>query len=332
MTIREVDLGIEAIYGVAPTAFVFQRVNSFDFKNLAPLEQPRETSGTGIPLQRPRPKGRHGTWTAKVYAYHDMTAYWLALLLGTPTVTGVAGATGAFDHIFKAGGSAIKSAALRWKQVSSAGTIWWQALGCEAKTIKPTISADGMPMFEISGIGKYALVITAPGSPPSDTTAAYVTPGSQDQQVLTKSAVAWTKVKKLGISIDNGIAPDWTIAATRDFSRIKIGDTVVGLDADAFFDALIGSMQEAQNTPTALLGPLVYTITDPTTLIGTPTPVAPATTIAIPKPYVDNDTTDATATDTEEKAKLLAAYDSTSATNITVTLRCELVVGIYTGT
>jgi hypothetical protein len=331
MALREVDLGIEAAYGVAAATFVRATVSEFTFKNDASLEQPKEVTGTSIPLHRPRPGTRQGNWTAKVYAYPDMLAYWCALLMGAPTVTAVASASGAFDHLFKPGGNAIKSATLRWKQVSSAGTIWWQATGCKAKTMKPTVDAKGLPMFEFTGFGRYAQVISAPGSPPSDTTADYVTPFAIDQQSITLNSSDWDLLTKLGFSIDNGIAPDWTIGGGRDFTRIKIGDVAVDLDATAFLDAYAGSMEETQDGATALMDAIELVMLDDVTEIGTGTPTNPSITIAVPAPYVDGDSPDFTNTDTMETAKLLAAYDDTLASNISITLRNELASSVYTG-
>jgi hypothetical protein len=190
-------------------------------------------------------------------------------------------------------------------------------------------------MLELSGFGQYAQKIAAPGSPPSDTTAAYTTPVGMAEQTLTLAASAWSLVRKMSLSVDNGIAPDWTIAATRDFSRIKIGDVVVGGDAEAFLDNYTGSIEEAQDSATSVLGAIVYAATDPVVTIGTGTPVPPSFTITVPKPYADEDTADFTNTDTMEKGKIVAAYDSTLTSNISFALVNELgptAAAVYAGT
>jgi hypothetical protein len=331
MALRNVYSGIEAVYGVAAATMVAQPVSEFSFKNDAPLAQPKEVTGTAIPLHRPRPGKRQASWTAKVYAYPDMLNYWLAILMGAPTVTGVPSATGAFKHVFKAGGSAIKSATFQVKQVSSAGTIWWQLTGAKAKTIKPTLDAEGLPMFEFTGFARYATVISAPGSPPADSTADYVTPFNIDQQSITLNSADWDKLLKLGLSYDNGLAPAWTIGGGRDFTRIMIGDAVASADVTAFLDAYAGSMEETQDGDTALMDAIVITMLDDVTAIGTGTPTHPSITTKLPAPYVDSATPDFTNTDTQETAKLLAAYEDTLASNLSFETVSELTSSIYTG-
>lgn len=331
MAIREVHLGIEAVYNVAATTFVFERVNDLAPKNNAPLDKPRETSGTTIVLQRARLKGRQFDFTVKTYGYFDMTCYWLALAFGVPTITPVASATGAFDHIFKPGSAVLKSATLRWKQVSSAGTLWFQAVGCKLNSVKFGLSANGMPMWEFAGHGKYATNISAP-SAVSDTTANYVQPIDMSQQALTMNASAWLLPKKMDLTITNGLGPDWGVAATRDFNRLKMGDTAATASIEAFMDAYATSMTAIEDSTNSLMNAVVYTAVDTTTLFGTPTPVSPQMIIALPKPYVDNVSQDNTNTDTEEKGAVDLAYDSASATLATITLRNALSLTTYTGT
>lgn len=331
MAIREVHWGIEAVTNTAATAFKLLRCADFQPKNNAPLDKPKETSGTTITLQRPRLKGRQFDFTLKMYGYHDLPCFVLACAYGAPTVTAVSGATGAFDHIFKPGGVTLKSATVRWKQTGSGGTIWFRSVGCKVKTVKFAIQANGMPMWEFSGHGRYATSISAPGAV-SDTTAAYIHPIDMSQQAVTLATVAWLLPKKLDVTIENGLTPDWGIAATRDYNRLKLGDTEAKVSIEAWMDAYVGSLMEAEDGTSSLLGAIAYTATDTATDIGTGTPTKPSTTLAFPKPYVDAVSQDNSNTDQEEKGELDLAYDSTSATLITITLRNELTSSVYTGT
>jgi hypothetical protein len=149
-----------------------------------------------------------------------------------------------------------------------------------------------------------------------------------NEQTLTLGGSAWSLVRKMSLSVDNGIAPDWTIGASRDFSRIKIGDVVVGGDAEAFLDNYTGSIEEAQDSATAALTAIVWKATDPTVTVGTGTPVPPSCTITVPKPYAEEDTSDFTNTDTMEKGKIVAAYDATTTSNI----KFDLVNDVLTST
>jgi hypothetical protein len=189
-------------------------------------------------------------------------------------------------------------------------------------------------MLELSGFGKYAINISAPGSPPADTTAAYTQPVGMGEQTLTLNSIAWALVRKMSLSVDNGIAPDWTLGASRDFSRIKIGDVVVGADGEAFFDSYAGSIETLQDSATSVMGAIVWKATDPTVTVGTGTPVPPSCTITVPKPYAEEDATDFTNTDTMEKFKIAAAYDATTTSNIKFDLVNDVLIAttMYNGT
>lgn len=331
MAIREVYMAFEAVYGTAAASnYVFQRVNDFQPKNMAPLDKIRETSGTTIVLQRPRLKGRQFDFTVKTYGYFDMTVYWLALAFGAATVTTVD--TSAKLHTFLAGGSALLSATLKWKQVSSAGILWFQATGCKIKSVKCNIQSNGTLMWEFSGHGKYATNISAP-TPVTDTTAAYIQPIDMSEQTITHNAIAFVDpVKKFDITVDNGLAPDWSIPAatpSRDFSRLKLGDTVATASVDAFFDVYSGSMTQIEDTGNSAMSQIVFLGKDYTTVIGTGG--SPKMTITIPKPYVDAVSQDNTPTDTEEKGTLDFGYDTTLASNISFALENVLANTIYTG-
>ncbi|HEY6020573.1 MAG TPA: phage tail tube protein [Candidatus Paceibacterota bacterium] len=336
MAVRYVDFAFESTYGTEPASgWVQLRVSDFSPKNAAPLDIPKETTGSTITMQRPRLKGRQCNISFKMYGYHDMVCYPLACAFGAADVDPVSGASGAFSHVFKPGGSSLLSASLRWKQVSSAGTLWFEATGFKVKTVKFTIDANSMPVWQFDGIAKYATNIVAP-TPVSDTTAAYVQPVDMSQQAVYQGTYppgsAWPDPPtKFDITVDNGLTPDWIIKNTRDANRMKLGETVGNASISAFFDTYDGSMTELEDNHASAMGVLTYTAIDDQTDIGTGTPTNPSTTVTVPKPYVDNVSQDNTDTDTMEAGTLDFAYDTTLASNMSFTMVNELASTVYTG-
>jgi hypothetical protein len=168
-----------------------------------------------------------------------------------------------------------------------------------------------------------------------DATAAYIQPIDMSQQSTTSNGAAWIDPPQtMDITVDNGIAPDWTVQANRDFQRMKIGVTTANASIDAFFDAYTGSLTDREdNYASAMPGTgIIYTAVDAITNIGTVTPTHPSTTVTVPKPYVDAVSQDNTDTDVMEKGTLEFAYDPTLASLMAFDFVNELAATIYNGT
>jgi len=330
-------MGFELVYGTAPPVgagnYVQLRVNDLGPKNAAPLDKPKETTGTTITLQRARLKGRQCNVNIKQYGYHDMTCYLMALAFGAPTVTLISGT--ANKHVFKAGGSSLLSATIRWKQVSGAGILWFQATGLKIKTVKCTVQANGMLLWEFDGIAKYATYLASPPTPVSDSTSAtYIQPIDMSQQALFTGTyppgTAWVDpATKFDITVDNGLTPDWVIAATRDFNRLKLGLTTATASVSAFLDVYTGSMTDKEDNSASVYPNITLAAIDTVTTIGTTD--HPSTIISVPRPYIDSVTQDNTDFDTMETGTMDFGYDSTLASNISFEFHNDLTSSIYTG-
>ena len=159
-----------------------------------------------------------------------------------------------------------------------------------------------------------------------------------DQQSITTGALpgtAWLKPKKLDLTLDNGMTADWSIQAQRGPSRIKMGDTTLKGEIQAFLDAHVGSLIEAGLTLSQLFSAINYKVVDSGTTIGTGTPTNPSFTAVLAKPFVESPGQDDTNTDQEEKATLEVGYDSTLGSNASWTFINELkgsgAGNVYTG-
>ena len=331
MAIREIHFAFELVEGTASASdYKVIPVRSFKPQNKNPREVPRETTGTTIVMHKTRRKGRHFEFTLEMYSYFDMLAYPLSIHLGYPVHAAVVGATGAFTQTFKPGGTAIPSATLRWKRVSSTNTTWFRATGCKIKSMKFLKQANGLPVVQFQGFGKYATTISAP-TPVTPTAAQYIQPTDTPQQSLTKGGTNWLLLKKLDVATDNGMAPDWTIQPTQDPARLALGDAKADLSAQGFFDAYAGSLIEGQDGATGLLGQIIATINDTTSPIGTGTPTTPRIMFTAPKPFVmEADFTDSQKDD-EEDGKIELGYDTTAVSNLLIELRNELAASEFVG-
>lgn len=338
MAIKAVWMGPEATEGTLAATLFFMRVESWLPIGDAKLDIPQETTNSTIVDQNPVPGARQGNWTAKVRAYFDLSVHWFAMTLGLPTITvAPGGSTGTFDHTFKPGGIAPLPYSVVWKQLGSAGTLYRQMTGCKGKTIKATLMNTGGLVFEIQGHGRYPVASTTQSA--TDTTAAYNQPMGMAQQAISLNGSGWLKPKKFDVAIDTGIAPDWNISATRDYTRMKIGVAKGTADAQAFFDTYAStSIIFAQDSASQLLaGGVILTVTDPLTSIGSGTTSNPNMVWTLPKPYVQGATEDATNTDPEEKGKITLAYDGGTASNMSIKFHNQLAgtgvagPGSYTG-
>jgi hypothetical protein len=329
MAIRELRWGREAVENTAAATFVNMPVESFTVKNIQPRKAPKEFTGTNITVHKTRKMGKHSEFTLKMYAYFDMLGYPLMSFLGVPVVAAVAGATGAFTATWKAGGATIPSATIQWKHVSSTNTTWRQITGAKVKSMKSTIVGNDLALFEFEGVGRYATTIAAPAALPYSF-ASYVQPTEPAMQALTKNATAWEIVKKLDLTMSNGLEPDWTIRANADPQRMKLGDSTGDLSVESFFDGYTGSVVE-QHEGDGLIDQVIATITDTVSSIGTGTPTTPQIMFTFPKPYTQEGDIDAQDTDDHESGKLALGYDNSAATNVIVVLRNELAATAYDG-
>jgi len=335
--IRAVYGGFESVEGTAAAAgvsgvnYTFLRVVKFTPTKPSKLDNPRETTNTTITTQHPRPSTQQFNFTVQTRAYFDDTMFWDAMAYGAPSTGAHPLASGVNDHTFITGGTAPKAATLKWKQVGSQGTIWWQATGCKVKQSKLMYVANLGLVREFQGFGRYPTNISAP-TVPADTTAAYNQPMSMDQQAITKNSVAWTKVKKFDVTTDNGMAPDWVINNVRTLARLKLGDSTTKADIQAFFDAYTGSLAEVHDSATSkITGGVILSVVDAATSIGTGTPTNPAFAVSIPQAYIDDTSDDDTPTDPEEKSAVLAAYDGTLTADISLVYTNELTTAFFTG-
>jgi hypothetical protein len=253
---------------------------------------------------------------------------------GVPTVvTDVGGAVGVKSHTFLPGGVSPLTYTIKWKQTGAGGTIWRQSTGCVLKTLKLGATNNMGCVLDFTGHGRSVTTISAP-SVPADTTAAYNQPWSMDQQAMSTLALPGTvylSMKKLDLTLDNGITPDWTIRANRDVYRMKMGDASLKGDIQAYWDQYAGSFIEAGDSLTQLYPQLNYTVTDSGTVIGTGTPTTPHFTAELTKPFVSSPSEDDTNTDQEEKATLDMGYDTTIGSNGRFIFYNELAASVYTG-
>lgn len=345
MAIRAILICPEAVPGVAATGgggnpYKLMRVMKWTPTYDPKLDEPRETTGSTIVLQRARPGPRVLNFSGQARAYFDLSVHWFAMYHGLPTiVVDVGSAATVQSHTFLPGGVSPITYTIKWKQTGSGGTIWRQATGCVLKTLKLGIVANMGLVFDFSGHGRTVTTISAP-SVPSDLTAAYNQPMSMDQQgfytgtftsPIASPGTAWLKVKKLDLSLDNGITPDWSVAPSRDVNRMKMGDTVLKGDIQAFWDAYAGSMIEAGDSATQLFSQINYVVVDTGTAIGTGTPTKPLFYALLKKPFVQSPSEDDSNTDQEEKANLDLGYDSTLGSAASFTFYNLLVAGEYAG-
>jgi hypothetical protein len=335
LAIRSVYGAYESVEGTAAAAgtlgvnYNFLRVVKFTPTKPSKLDNPRETTNSTITTQHPRPSTRQFNFTVQVRAYYDMTMFWDGMAYGAGTTAGHPSATGAFDTTFLTGGTAPLSATLKWKQVGSQGTIWWQATGCKVKQSKISYMSNIGLVREYQGFGRYPTSISTP-TVPADTTAAYNQPMSMDQQAVTKNSSPWLKVKKFDVTTDNGMAPDWVVNNVRDLARLKLGDSTTKADVQAFFDAYAGSLAEYHDSATSkITGGVILSVIDAATAIGTGTPTHPGFVVSIPQPYVDDTSDDDTPTDPEEKSTILAGYDGTLAADISLVYTNEIVAATF---
>jgi hypothetical protein len=324
MAIRTVLIAPEADYGVAAAGpYIFMRVEKWTPVNEGKLDIPRETTGSTIVTHTPRPGPRSFNFSGRARGYFDHSMHWFNMAMGVPATSTVLGAQ---QHIFKPGGISPNSYTILWKQVSGSNVMWRQATGCKVKEIKTTIMGNGGLGFEFSGHGLYATSIAAP-TVPADTTAAYAQPFAMDQQALTLGGAEWRKPKKFDLTVDNGLEPDWSIFNTRDFDRLKLGDSTMKGDLETFLDAYVGSILEAQDSSTSLLGQIILLVAS-ADVIGT---TVPSFIVTMPKPYVGDASEDDSNTDAEAKGSIEFGYDSATASNAKFQFTNMVPASIFTG-
>lgn len=329
--ISQVYAAIEAVEGVAAVSgYVVLRANEFSLDRANNRIVLEETTGTPIRRHRSR-RGRKTTGvTIQMYDHYDMGVYLLAAMFGAPTVTAVAGATGAFDHMFKAGGTAQKPLTLKAARQVAGGQEWWQIVGFRGRTFTRTEDSEGVPMIRVEGSAKNATKISAP-SVVTDTTASYIHPDLATR-TLTLGGGAWDNPQGIEVKVENGLDPAWSLNSTQLPGRRRLGTTVATATIPAsYYDAYVGSLNEEMDSDDGLLSAIVLTHTDPTNTIGTGTPVPPRVVMSIPKATVDSAGWSGDDKDADETAELGLNYDATLASNISFTYRNLLTSSIYTG-
>lgn len=311
MSVRNLQLGFEAVYGVACAAPNYTALPGTKFtpgRNQHRVK-PKIITGTRWDFFETRRANAEASWTLEMPLYYAMTCYPMALHMGAPVTATVF--TSAFSQTFKPGGTTMLSGTFQYRKVNSqnAAGQWYQMTGCEADKLSLKMSATGIPICTFTGFGKYP---TAIGAPTIATLAieAYIHPDAATQ-ALTKAGAAWTKVETLDLESMQGLAPDWTIQATTSMARIKLGGASGTMKVLAFQDAYSGSLMET-NDGSGLIAStgVIVTFTDTVTVIGTAG--SPSWTITAPLPYTDAANEKDSADDDEEEATISLAYDPTT--------------------
>lgn len=325
MAVRTVHVASEAVEGVAPTTWYNAQVESITIKNMQAREIPRETTGTRITAYTSRRGGRHSEISVRLRPRYDQLGFWLKPMMGAPTTTAVAGAAGAFDHVFKPGGTSLPSMAIRMFYESG----WRQALGVKIDSFKFAHDAKGMPVVDIKAFGRWATEIVAP-TPVAIVDPGWIQPIEGPHAAITYNAVSYTDLLTMAFEVQNNLEVRHTIQVGADAKKMSLGDLIATFDFEALMSAYAGSLLE-QAEGDGLLDAVIYTATDTTSSIGTGTPVNPRVVISAPRPLTDDGDIAITNTDSDQTVSGELGYDSGLASNISFTIRNTNAAAVYAG-
>jgi hypothetical protein len=325
-SVKTVYVGVEAVEGTAAATRYNLQVESCKIKNIKNREIPKETTGTRIRAFATLSGGRHSEITVRLRPRFDQLGFWLVGTMGTPTTTAVPSATGAFDHLFKLGGTTLPT--LTIQKYYTAG--WRQATGCRVDSMKWGINAKGAPVIDIKLFGRHATEISAP-TPIAVVDPGWVQPLATAQQAITYNAISYTDGLKLDFEVKNNLEVRHTIQVGADAKKQSLGDAEATFDFEALMTAYSGSLLE-QHDGDGILDAIIYTGEDTTSPIGTGTPTTPKITISAPKPLTDDGDIIVTDTDSDQMVSGLLGYNTSLASNISVTVRNLHAASIYAGT
>lgn len=330
MSIRNVQLGMEAVYGVA-SADTFQV--AMPFTNFTvnggkiSRSKPRIITGTRWAFNETRKTKAEATWEAEMPLYFASSCYLLGLHFGAAVVTTVF--VSAKKHTFTPGGSTLLSGTFQYKDVSSQNPgEWYQVTGAVVDTLTLGTDPDGIPMIKASGICKLETNISPPTTIATLAIESYDHPNNA-QFAMTKAGSNYAKAQKLEWMSKQGFTPAWTLGSGLGMSRVMLGDAEGTIKATAFQDDYTGSLMET-NAGTGLIAStgLIATWTG-TDVIGTAG--VPSAIITAPLPYTDEVSRPQTDTDTIEDWSVSPAYSSGIASGWTWALTNMLANTIYTG-
>jgi hypothetical protein len=312
MSVRNLQLGFEAVYGVAAAAAFYTALpgTKFNPNRKQNRIKPKIITGTPWEFYESRRGSAEAAWSLEMPLYYERAAYPMALHFGTPITATVV--TTAFTSTFKPG-TAMLSGTFQYRKVNSqnAAGQWYQMTGCEANAMKLSMSSTGIPIVTFEGLGKYPTAISAP-TIANLAIEQYVHPDAATQYIK-KANVGWTKVEKLEMDSVRGLAGGWTIQQSTSMSRIQLGGSGGTLKATAFQDAYTGSIMELNDTTGLVPTPgLEIGFIDTVTQIGTTPFTNPSLVITAPLPYTDDANEADSDMDDKEDFSISLAYDPTT--------------------
>lgn len=327
--IRNVLVGLEAVFGVEPTTFEAVRPTpggwDSDTKddqesvmewNASHVEEQDSTIGVGV---------QESTLTVEMY--FDQFGIWLTMLNGVPTTTtGVGGAIGVNSHLWKRGFATPKSAAFMWFD----GVTWRKSLGNVLNTLDVTQVAEKRLKATMKFLGMPESEIATP-TIPAFAYAAYNHPISATKQQFKVAGSAYTTLQSSKWSFNNGRKPHYGTQPSAAPTSFDQGAMTQHADVVADFAAYAGSFYAGHKTNTAP-GTVEYLVVDTGTSIGTGTPTNPSLSLKFPNPKAKVSKRDFKKPTLEQTAALFGRYDSGTASYFNATLVNEKAAAAYAGT